>query len=100
MIAATFGSGGPNGMPPAPPMKPAANPVGDGAFQSISLTSSSGVLQRPRRATARAADALAGARVDVHVVEVVVDLPQRVEAELVEPADLGVDDRLLVAARS
>ena len=40
MIAATFGSGGPNGMPPAPPMKPPANPVGDGAFQSTSLTSS------------------------------------------------------------
>ena len=40
MIAATWGSGGPNGMPPAPPTKPAANPVGEGAFQSISLTSS------------------------------------------------------------
>ena len=39
MIAATWGSGGPNGMPPAPPTKPDANPVGEGAFQSISLTS-------------------------------------------------------------
>ena len=56
------------------------------------------MLQRARRAADGAADALAAGRVDVDVVVVVLDLPQRVEAELVEPADLRVDDPLLVAA--
>ena len=49
MIAATFGSGGPNRMPPAPPTKPEANPVGEGASQSISLTSSAECWRCPSR---------------------------------------------------
>src|SRR5829696_4994234 len=40
IVFATRGSGGPYGMPPAPPTKPAAKPTGDGASQSTSLTSS------------------------------------------------------------
>ena len=83
-----------------PRSPPRSRPV-TGASQSISLTSSGVVLQRarPRRRPSRRRRSPA-ARVDVHVVEVVADLPDRVEAELVEQPIWRVDDRLLVARRS